>query len=193
MARRPLLALLALCLPFGVACRSDMQNQPKYLPLQPSGLFANGDSSRPLIEGTVARNSIVTPTPWSSGKDASGALVREVPVPVTADLVARGHQRYDIYCSPCHDRTGSGGGMIVLRGYKRPPSFHIDRLRNEADGYFFDVITNGFGIMPNYAQQIPIADRWAITTYVRALQLSQGATLADVPAAEQAKLNAEAH
>jgi mono/diheme cytochrome c family protein len=184
MARRSLLAVLALCLPFGVACRQDMHNQPKYLPLQPSGLFANGDSSRPLVEGTVARNS---------GKDADGQLVREVPVPVTAELVARGQQRYDIYCSPCHDRTGSGGGMIVLRGYKRPPSFHIDRLRDAADGYFFDVITNGFGVMPNYAQQIPIADRWAITTYVRALQLSQGATIADVPAAEQAKLNAEAH
>lgn len=193
MARRPLLALLALCLPFGVACRSDMQNQPKYLPLQPSGFFANGTSSRPLVDGTVARGSIVTPTPWSSGKDAAGNFVREAPVPVTDDLVARGHERYDIYCSPCHDRTGAGGGMIVLRGYKRPPSLHIERLREAADGYFFDVITNGFGTMPNYAQQIPIADRWAITTYIRALQLSQTATLADVPAPERATLDAEAH
>jgi mono/diheme cytochrome c family protein len=109
---------------------------------------------------------------------------------VTAETLARGRQRYDIFCSPCHDRVGTGDGMIVQRGYRQPPSFHIDRLRQEADGYFFDTITNGFGVMPNYAQQIPVADRWAITLYIRALQLSQHAALDDVPESERAPLAA---
>jgi Cytochrome C oxidase, cbb3-type, subunit III len=108
-------------------------------------------------------------------------------------VLARGRERYDIFCSPCHDRVGTGQGMIVLRGYRRPPSFHEDRLRQEGDGYFFDTITNGFGVMPNYAQQVPVADRWAITLYIRALQLSQGATLADVPDAERARLATDQH
>ena len=116
--------------------------------------------------------------------------MQQAPVAVSGAVLARGRERYNVFCSPCHDRVGTGNGMIVQRGYRQPPSFHDSRLRGEPDGYFFDIMTNGFGVMPNYAQQIPVADRWAITLYLRALQLSQDATLADVPAEKRATLDA---
>jgi mono/diheme cytochrome c family protein len=171
---------VALFLALGVAaCRQDMQDQPKYLPLQPSKFFADGRSSRPLVPGTVARGHLNDDAAYYTGKQANEP-VAALPVPVTAELLQRGRERYNIYCSPCHDRVGNGEGMIVQRGYRRPPSLHIDRLRAAPVGYFFDVITNGFGVMPRYRVQIPPADRWAIVAYVRALQLSQHATLGDV-------------
>lgn len=164
-----------------------MHDQPKVKPLRASAFFADGRASRPLPEGTVARGQLDDDGPFFTGK-ANGAYVRTSPVALTRPLLERGRERYDIYCSPCHDRVGNGGGMIVQRGFRRPPSLHEERLRQAALGYFFEIIGNGFRVMPSYAQQVPVADRWAIATYVRALQLSQTATLADVPAAERARL-----
>jgi mono/diheme cytochrome c family protein len=117
-----------------------------------------------------------------------GKLSEVFPGPVSKATLERGRQRFDVYCSPCHDRAGTGRGMIVMRGYKQPPSFHEERLRGMPPGYFFDVITNGFGIMPSYAAQVPVVDRWAIAAYIRALQLSQHATLAEVPDDQRAGL-----
>jgi mono/diheme cytochrome c family protein len=179
-----LLALLA------AGCRQDMHDQPKYKPLRPSAFFADGRASRPLVAGTVARGHLHGDVATFTGKRGD-AWLAVPPVPVTKALLERGHERYDIYCAVCHDRVGSGAGMIVLRGFRRPPSFHIDRLRQAAAGYVFDVATNGFGVMPGYATQVPVEDRWAIVAYVRALQRSQWATLADVPAAQRATLEGE--
>jgi hypothetical protein len=176
-ARAVALACAALAL---AGCRNDMQDQPRYEVNSASRFFADGRADRPLVKGVVARGSIVDDPVLELGKSPDGAFVATVPLPVTRDLMMRGRDRYNVYCSPCHARTGDGEGMIVLRGYKRPPSFHIDRLRSAPDGYFYDTIANGFGVMPSYAAQIPVRDRWAITAYVRALQLSQHATLADV-------------
>jgi len=169
-----------------------MQDQPKYLPLQPSRFFADGRSERPLLPGTVARGHLDDDTPLHTGKEGSD-FVTTLPVAMSVALLQRGRERYDIYCSPCHDRVGNGEGMIVQRGYRQPPSLHSDRLRAAAVGYIFDVISNGFGVMPKYRVQIPAADRWAIVAYIRALQLSQHATIDDVaPAPRQQLLNAAA-
>ena len=182
----PRALLLATAVLLG-ACRRDMQEQPKYKPLRASAFFDDGRASRPLVPDTVARGHLETSTVERTGK-VGADWVREAPVPRTLAVLARGHERYDIYCAPCHDRVGTGGGMIVLRGFRRPPSFHSERLRQAPDGYLFDVITHGFGVMPSYAAQVPVADRWAIVRYLRALQRSQWATLADVPPAERARL-----
>jgi mono/diheme cytochrome c family protein len=182
-------ALVVLALAAGTACRQDMHDQPKYRPLESSAFFPDGRASRPVVEGTVARGQLGEDAAWTTGR-VGKEWVRTAPVPFTAERLARGRERFDIFCSPCHDRVGTGGGMVVQRGFKRPPSFHIDRLRQAGDGYFFETITLGFGTMPSYATQIPVDDRWAIVAYVRALQLSQGATLADVPADERARLQA---
>jgi hypothetical protein len=172
-----LLALLATA-----ACRQDMQDQPKYIPLRPTNFFGDGRSERPLIQGTVARGHLDEDTVFYTGKGPDGKFVDTFPFPVTKDVVLRGQQRFNIYCSPCHDHTGSGEGMVVRRGFRHPPSYHIERLQKIPNGYIFDVMTNGFGAMPSYALQIQPADRWAIVSYVRALQLSQMATVNDVPA-----------
>jgi len=174
-----------------VGCRQDMHDQAKYKPFRPSPFFADGRDVRPLVPDTVARGHLDDDPLLYTGKSGD-AFATEFPFPVTAEVLARGQQRYNIYCTPCHDRTGGGNGMIVQRGYRRPPSFHIDRLRQQPVGYFFDVMTNGFGVMPNYAQQVPVRDRWAIVAYLRALQLSQHATLDDVPPADRAKLTSAA-
>jgi mono/diheme cytochrome c family protein len=137
----------------------------------------------------VARGQLRDDAALYTGKNGK-AFLATFPMPVTLDVVKRGKQRFEIYCTPCHGFVGRGDGMIVKRGYKAPPSFHQDRLREQASGYFFDVITNGYGVMPDYAAQIPVPDRWAIVAYVRALQLSQHATLADVPADERGTLDA---
>jgi len=184
-----LIATLALGTALGVGCRQDMHDQPKIEPLEASAFFPDGRGSRPLVEGTVARSEPLGEPPYLTGKQG-GQLVQQAPVAVSGAVLARGRERYNVFCSPCHDRVGTGNGMIVQRGYRQPPSFHDSRLRGEPDGYFFDIMTNGFGVMPNYAQQIPVADRWAITLYLRALQLSQDATLADVPAEKRATLDA---
>ncbi len=181
------MAILAVPAALLTGCRQDMQDQPKFIPLRPSSFFADGRSERPLVEGTVARGHLDANTAFYTGK-TDDKPVETMPVPVTRELLARGQQRFNIYCSPCHDRLGYGNGMIVQRGYKHPPSYHIDRLRQVPVGYVFDVITNGFGAMPDYAAQIEPADRWAIVAYVRALQLSQDASVNDVPPDAQNQL-----
>jgi cytochrome c553 len=169
-------------------CRQDMQDQPKYIPLRPSSFFDDGRSERPLVEGTVARGHLNEDTALYTGK-VDNKPVETVPFPVTRAVLDRGQERYNIYCAPCHDRSGNGNGMIVRRGYRHPPSYHIDRLRQVPIGYFFDVMTNGLGAMPDYAAQIEARDRWAIAAYVRVLQFSQNAGLNDVPPEARGELN----
>jgi hypothetical protein len=164
-----------------------MYDQWKIEPYEASDFFADGLASRPPVPGTIARGHLRTDELFYTGKiDGSEASV--FPFPVTRELVERGRERYDIYCSPCHDRTGSGHGMVVRRGFRAPPTFHQDRLRAMPAGHFFDVITEGFGAMYSYKTRITPRDRWAIVAYVRALQLSQNAVLEDVPESERAKL-----
>ena len=170
-------------------CRQDMHDQPKFVPLRESDFFADHRSERPIIDGTVARGYLDDDPLLYTGK-ATGQDSIEFPFPVTAQVMARGRERFDIFCAPCHDRNGTGNGMVVRRGYRQPPSFHIDRLGQAPVGHFFDVITNGFGAMPDYRDQIPVRDRWAIIAYIRALQLAEHASIADVPADELAKLQA---
>jgi len=180
-------ALLTLALAGG--CRQKMANQPRYDPLEPSDFFADGMSARPRIEGTVARGELSGNPFFDTGK-VNGAVANGFPMPVTLEVVNRGENRFNIYCSQCHGRVGDGNGMIPSRGYRRPPSFHTETLRNATTGHLFDVMTNGFGAMPPYGRMIPPQDRWAIVAYIKALQLSQSATVADVPVTERAKLDA---
>jgi len=170
-----------------LACQQKMAEQPRYRPLAKSDFFDDQRASRPLVEGTVARGHPQADEYFYTGK-TNGQPVDRFPFPITKDMLLRGQERYDIFCSPCHDRVGTGLGMIVRRGYRPPPSFHIDRLRSASVGYFFDVMTHGFGVMPDYAEQVPPADRWAIVAYIRALQLSQSAKFADVPERERQAL-----
>lgn len=157
----------------GAACRQDMHDQPKYEPLEAAAMFNDGLSARPLVEGTVARGQLHEDEHFYTGK-VGGVPVETFPYPVTREVLDRGQQRYDVFCSPCHDRTGGGRGMVVRRGYRQPPSFGDPRLRSVPPGYLFDVMTNGFGVMPDYRAQIPPADRWAIAAYIRVLQQAQG-------------------
>lgn len=182
---RLLLALTAAVLLGG--CRQDMHDQPKFVPLRENGFYADARSARPIIEGTVARGHLNDDSLLHTGK-VNGQDATEFPFPVTAEVMARGQERYNIFCAPCHDRTGRGNGMIVKRGYRQPPSYHIDRLRQAPVGLFFDVMTNGFGAMPDYRAQVPVRDRWAIIAYIRALQASGHATLESVPPGERNKL-----
>jgi len=175
------LTALSLALVTLAGCRQDMHNQPKYLPLRESDFYADRRSARPIVEGTVARGDLQQDSYYYTGK-VNGLPGNEMPVPVTRELLDRGEERYNIYCSPCHSKLGDGNGMIVQRGFKQPPSYHIDRLRQAPIGHFFDVISNGFGAMSEYKAQVSVNDRWAIAAYIRALQLSQNATRADVPA-----------
>jgi len=161
----------------------DMGNQPKNKPLSPSDFFADGRSVRMPVENTVSRSSMDNDQLMVT-KDSTN-----FPMPINDALLERGQQRYRIFCSPCHGIQGDGNGMIVMRGMKRPPSYHQDRLRQAPNGYIYDVITNGFGQMYNYAAQVPPRDRWAIVAYVRALQLSRNARVADLPAEMREKLN----
>ncbi|MFN7925732.1 MAG: cytochrome c [Bryobacteraceae bacterium] len=177
----PLVLLLA-------ACRQDMHDQPKFKALSGSSFFPDGRASRPLIDGTIARGKLRTDTRMFQGKEGD-AFVTQIPVPVTKALLERGQQRFNIYCSPCHGRLGDGEGLVTQRGFKHPPSYHSDKMRNQPAGYFYDVITNGFGAMASYASRVPAEDRWAIVSYIRALQLSQNATIEDVPAAEREHLD----
>ncbi len=176
---------------FLLGCQQKMADQPRYEPLQKSNFFADQRASRPLVEGTVARGHLDADNEFYTGKNADGP-VQTFPFPVDRKILLRGQERFNIYCSPCHDRAGTGEGMIVRRGYRPPPSFHIDRLREAPPGHFFDVISHGFGAMPGYAAQIAPADRWAIAAYIRALQLSQNAALGDVPESERARLSESA-
>jgi mono/diheme cytochrome c family protein len=187
-------------------------------PIDQIGSINDGTSARPQVEGTVARDQLRDDVEFYTGKlrtaqtpatapaqtpsaqaanpqaDQNGAptyqgFVTEFPMRITAADLDRGQERFNIYCSVCHGRVGDGSGMIVKRGFRRPPSFHDERLRNAPIGYFFDVETNGFGAMPDYASQIPPEDRWRIIAYIRALQLSQRAAFGDVPASDRGKVN----
>lgn len=187
--------LLAFAFLTGCGVRFDMQDQPRYKPYKKSDFFADGRASRDVPEGTVARGLLKDNKAFYTGKvdnpdpnaaaqsttDASGNtimtsfpnMIDEFPVPVTKELVDRGEARYNIYCIVCHGPVGAGDGMIVRRGFVKPPTYHDDRLRNAPVGHFFDVISNGFGRMNGYAASISPADRWAIVAYIRALQVSQ--------------------
>jgi Cytochrome C oxidase, cbb3-type, subunit III len=178
---------IAVGLAVVIGCQQKMADQPRYEPLSHSTFFGDDRAARPLVEGTVARGQLRGDEPSYTGKEGE-KLVDTFPFPVTLAVLERGEQRFNIFCSPCHDRVGSGQGMIVRRGYRAPPSFHIDRLRQSPAGHFFEVMSKGFGVMPDYAQQIRPEDRWAIAAYIRALQLSQHATLAEVPEDQRQKL-----
>jgi mono/diheme cytochrome c family protein len=164
-----------------------MARQPRYDPLESSDFFADGMASRPRVAGTVARGELSVNPFMETGK-IGGADGDGFPFPVTQQVVDRGQERFTIYCTECHGRLGDGDGMIPSRGYRRPPSFHTEALRTAVTGHFFDVMTNGFGAMPSYAAQVPVRDRWAIIAYIRALQLSQNATIAQVPPEKRAQL-----
>ena len=172
LARVSRLAAVGLCFLVVSGCRQDMHNQPKYRPLRPSALFSDHSSSRPLVEGTVARGALNDDEALFTGK-TNGQPVKEMPFAITQADLDRGEERFNIYCTPCHDQTGGGRGMVVQRGYRQPPSYHIERLKQSPPGYFFDVITNGFGAMPDYKAQIAARDRWRIVAYIKALQMSQ--------------------
>jgi mono/diheme cytochrome c family protein len=183
--------LLLLTLAFAGGCRQKMANQARYDPLEASDFFRDGMSARPRVAGTVARGEMSNDPFFDSGK-RGGQVADGFPIGVTLELVNRGQERFNIYCAQCHGRVGDGNGMIPARGYRRPPSFHTETLRTAPTGHFFDVMTNGFGAMPPYKNQITPRDRWAIVSYIRALQLSQHATVADVPPTERAKLQSGA-
>jgi len=189
MRNKPsLFAIAALCALGFSGCdntlRQDMANQPRQNPLSPSDFFADGRSERPAVENTVVRGSV---------QDDSLFVPKEsnaFPLPLTAELLQRGEQRYAIFCTPCHGIQGDGLGMVAMRGMKHPPSYHQERLRNVPNGYLYDVVTNGFGAMYGYSAQIPPRDRWAIVAYLRALQLSRNAPVGQLPAELREKLMA---
>jgi hypothetical protein len=180
----------AVLLALGLAgcSRLDMQDQPKGKFQRSSDFFADGRYGRPEVEGAVARGFLNEDTAYYEGKGPDEKDIEAFPLPVDKALIMRGQQRFDAFCTPCHGRIGNGLGMIVRRGFKQPPSYHIDRLRNAPVGHFYDVITNGYGAMLNYAQQVGVHDRWAIVAYIRALQYSQNANINDLPAEARSRV-----
>lgn len=176
-----------LCL-FLVACHLDMYDQPKYKPNDPSEFFEDGRANQPPVPNTIGVGQFQTDPAFFTGKDAAGELVTELPVELTMNLIETGRIRYNSYCLPCHGVSGDGNGMIAQRGPLEVPSFHQERLRTVAIGYYFDVITNGINRMYPYGSRVAPEDRWAIAAYVRALQLSQNATTDDVPPEELPQL-----
>ena len=203
-------ALFGVIFMFG--CRQDMHDQPREEPLKPSRFFTDGSSARHPVMGTVARGQLRSRTPFFTGRNAGAApvtslvpaaaaalsskaepgfsndIARDIPIPLSAELLRRGQQRYDIYCTPCHGLTGAGDGIVVKRGFLAPPTFHSDRLRQAPAGHFFEVITLGYGAMFSYASRVSVEDRWAIAAYLRALQWSQWRDLSEIPASEQQRL-----
>jgi mono/diheme cytochrome c family protein len=169
------------------ACRQDMHDAPRYDPLEASPVFAGGSSAQPLVQGTVPRGHRGDDELLETGK-VDGQPASVFPFAMTRQDLDRGEERFNIYCAPCHDRRGEGNGVVVQRGYRQAASLHQDRLRQAAPGYLFDVISNGFATMPDYRAQIATADRWRIVAYIRALQLSHNATVADVPSSERGPL-----
>jgi mono/diheme cytochrome c family protein len=180
-----MLTVLALALANSllVACRQHMADQPSYRPYDPSSFYADGASARPIQPDTVARGSM--------RKVADMGSVDQLPHPVDRTMLERGRNRFNIYCAPCHGEAGYGDGVIIQRGFSQPPSYHSDRLRQAPLGHFYDVATNGYGSMPSYATLVSTDDRWAIVAYIRALQLSQNASIADLPAESQAALGSQ--
>ncbi len=186
--RQPAMFIACLLALGATACRQDMYNQPKYKPLAQSEFFADDAASRPLPPHTIPRGHLDEDAVFFTGKAEDGTLAASLPMPVTKDLLKRGQERFNIYCSVCHGAEGDGNGMIVQRGFPPPNSYHIDRLRQSPPGYYFNVITHGYGVMYSYASRVEPADRWAIVAYIRALQLARNARLDDVPADQRAKL-----
>ncbi len=168
-SRARLAALLVLAVAL-VGCRQDLHDMPRFEPLEGSDMFANGAASRIPPAHTVARGQLNADTEKYTGANDAGEWVAELPIQATATVLERGEERYNIYCTPCHDRTGAGNGMIVQRGFKQPPSYHEERLRMMPVGYFFDVASNGYGQMSGYKAQISVEDRWAIAAHIRVLQ-----------------------
>lgn len=166
-----------------------MHDQPRYEALEASEFFGDGRASRQPVEGTVPRGHLRPDAVFHTGKD-TGEFVSAFPLDVDVEVIRRGRQRYDIFCAPCHGRLGDGQGMVVRRGFKKPNSFHRDPLKSQPVGYYFDAMTNGFGQMPSYSSQIPARDRWAITAYIRTLQLARGARVAELPAEDREALRA---
>jgi mono/diheme cytochrome c family protein len=181
-----LVAVFAIAMT-GAACRQDMHDAPRYDPYEQSAFFPKGSSAQPIVAGTVPRGFLREDEQLYTGK-TNGQFAATFPFEIKAEDLDRGEQRFDIYCAPCHGRIGDGNGMVVQRGFKQAASFHVDRLRTMPVGYFFDVITNGFGAMPDYKMQITPEDRWKVVAFVRALQLSHNAAQTDVPADELQKL-----
>jgi mono/diheme cytochrome c family protein len=164
-------------------CRQDMHDQPKFFPQRGTDFYADGRSARPQVENTVARGQLREDTYFNTGM-TNGAEGNSYPFPVTLDVLKRGQERYNVYCTPCHSRVGNGQGMIVQRGYLPAGNYHTERLRNAPLGHFFNVMTNGYGAMPDYAAQLTPSDRWAVVAYIKALQLSQNASQADIAPGE---------
>jgi hypothetical protein len=182
-------ALLMLLLFTG--CRREMFQQASSRPLEKSEFFRdNRMASRPVVPNTVARGHLNDDDAFYTGKVGTN-LVTEFPYPITREMLERGRQRFEIYCAPCHGRTGDGNGMIVQRGFPPPPSYHIDRLRTAPIGHFYDVITHGYGVMYPYAARVEPRDRWAIAAYIRALQLSRNISVTNLSADDLAKLNSQ--
>lgn len=187
----------SLLLALGVAslaigCRQDMHDQPRFEPMEVNDFFADGRASRPNVSGTVARGELRADAHFYEGK-VNGELAAALPFPLTREIVERGQQRYDIYCSPCHGRVGDGKGTVAQRGFEDPPptSYHIERLRSAPLGHFYDVITNGSGRMLSFNDRVKPRDRWAIASYIRALQISQAVSMDELPQAVVAELGAE--
>jgi mono/diheme cytochrome c family protein len=170
-------------------CRQDMHDAPRYDPLEASTVFPDGSSARPIVEGTVARGLLNDDELLMTGL-VDGQPAAVLPFAITRADLDRGEERFNIFCAPCHSRTGDGNGMVVQRGFRQPPSLHTDRLNQAMPGYLYGVITNGFGVMPEYRSQVPVEDRWRIAAYVKALQLTRQGTPADLSAADRARLEA---
>jgi REP element-mobilizing transposase RayT/mono/diheme cytochrome c family protein len=183
------LPLLAIALLFA-SCRPDMMNQPKAKPLSESDFFSNQANARPIPPHTIERGDARENTAFYTGL-TNGTYVTQLPVKLTPELLTRGRERFNAMCAECHDRTGTGSGMVVQRGFPQPPSYHVPRLRNAPIGHFFDVITNGYGVMYSYATRVETEDRWAIAAYIRALQLSHNINASELPPIEQQKLENE--
>ena len=181
-------ALIAAMAPaFVASCRVDMHVQPRYSPYDASPFFEDGRSERPPVPGTIARGHLRTNELLYTGR-IGGQLADQFPFPISAQDLERGRERFNIFCAPCHDQTGSGHGMVVERGFPAPPTYHMDRLRQAPVGHFFEVITKGQGTMSSYAPRVAVEDRWRIAAYILALQLSQHANVADLPEPDRAKL-----
>ena len=181
--RIPIISLAILAM----ACRQGMVKHADVKPLAAEDVFEDGSGARPIPANTVARGHLNEDEAFFTGMSGD-KLVASIPVTVTREFLARGRERFEIYCAVCHGRTGAGDGMIVQRGFPRPPSYHEERLRTAPPGHFFDVITQGYGVMYSYAGRVEPRDRWAIVAYIRALQLSEHAARDDVPADQRAKL-----
>ncbi len=170
-----------------IGCRRDMFNQPKSNPLRESDFFPDGAASRPIPPHTVSRDDLQNDEAFYTGMIGTN-LITDFPIQITREVLERGRQRFEINCVPCHGETGEGNGIVVQRGFPAPPSYHIERLRTAPVGHFFDVMTRGYGAMFSYASRVTPEDRWAIAAYIRALQLSENASLADVPTNEIARI-----